>query len=65
MKARLTSLKHFDEDAPRCYIIAADSLPGLAIHEGIFCLVGKTDELILYPMSFSEVVLAKGGALLV
>lgn len=60
----LTALKYFCEDAPQYYIIAAGSLLGLAIHEGSSYPVGKTDELTLYPMSFSEFVLAGKGNLL-
>ena len=58
----LAALKYFCEDAPEYHIIAAGSLLGLAIHEGISFPVGKVDELNLYPLSFSEFVLAKKGA---
>lgn len=57
----LASLKYFCEDLPQYYVIAAGSLLGLAIHEGVSYPVGKTDEMFLYPLSFPEFVLARGG----
>lgn len=57
----LASLKYFCEDLPQYYIIVAGSLLGLAIHQGISYPVGKTDEMTLYPLSFPEFVLARGG----
>lgn len=60
----LSALKYFCEDAPEYHIIVAGSLLGLAIHEGASFPVGKVDELTLYPLSFSEFLLAgKGEAL--
>ena len=43
------SLKYFCEDAPEYAVIAAGSLLGVAVHEGISFPVGKVDELHLYP----------------
>ena len=57
----LAALKYFCEDAPEYHIIVAGSLLGLAIHKGVSFPVGKVDELNLYPLSFSEFVLAKEG----
>ena len=54
------SLKYFYEDAPEYTVIAAGSLLGVALHEGISFPVGKVDELRLYPMSFSEFLEAIG-----
>ncbi|MBQ7678814.1 MAG: ATP-binding protein [Butyrivibrio sp.] len=54
------SLKYFCEDAPEYHIVAAGSLLGVAIHEGVSFPVGKVDELRLYPMSFREFLLAMG-----
>ncbi len=54
------SLKYFCEDAPEYHVIAAGSLLGVSIHEGISFPVGKVDELRLYPMSYREFLLAKG-----
>lgn len=57
----ITALKYFSEDMPQLHIIAAGSLLGLAIHEGVSFPVGKVDELNLYPMSFPEFVMARLG----
>ena len=57
----LSALKYFCEDAPEYHIIAAGSLLGLAIHEGVSFPVGKVDEMTLYPLSFPEYVLARLG----
>ena len=57
----LAALKYFCEDAPQYHIIVAGSLLGLAIHSGVSFPVGKVDEMTLYPMSFSEFVLARIG----
>lgn len=54
------SLKYFCEDAPEYHIIAAGSLLGVSIHEGVSFPVGKVDELRLYPMNFREFLLAMG-----
>lgn len=52
------SLKYFCEDAPQYHIIAAGSLLGVALHEGISFPVGKVDELHLYPLNFREFLIA-------
>ncbi len=57
----LAALKYFCEDAPEYHVAVAGSLLGLAIHQGVSFPVGKVDELSLYPMSFSEFVLAVQG----
>ena len=54
------SLKYFCEDAPEYHIIAAGSLLGVSIHDGVSFPVGKVDELRLYPMNFREFLLAMG-----
>lgn len=54
------SLKYFCEDAPEYHIIAAGSLLGVSIHEGVSFPVGKVDEIRLYPMNFREFLLAMG-----
>ena len=53
------ALKYFQEDAPEYYVIAAGSLLGVALHEGISFPVGKVDELHLYPLSFQEFLTAR------
>ena len=50
----IESLKYFCEDARTYAVIAAGSLLGTALHQGISFPVGKVDELHLYPMSFRE-----------
>ena len=48
------SLKYFCENAPQYHVMAAGSLLGVALHEGISFPVGKVDLLNLYPLSFRE-----------
>lgn len=50
----LESLKYFCENAPEYAIVAAGSLLGVAIHEGVSFPVGKVDTLELHPLSFRE-----------
>lgn len=54
----LESLKYFYEEAPQYHVVAAGSLLGVAIHEGISFPVGKVDEMDIHPMSFEEFLLA-------
>ena len=56
----LTSLKYFYEQCPEYYIICAGSLLGIALHSGTSFPVGKVNFLNLYPLSFSEFLLALG-----
>lgn len=56
----LTSLKYFNENAPQYQIICAGSLLGVALHQGTSFPVGKVEFLDLYPLSFSEFMLAMG-----
>ena len=56
----LASLKYFCENAPEYAIVAAGSLLGLADRQGTGFPVGKVMFLDLYPMSFSEFLLATG-----
>lgn len=62
--AVLTSLKYFQEQAPDFHIIAAGSLLGVSIGKKISFPVGKVNFLTLYPMSFSEYLVAIGEELL-
>ena len=50
----ITSLKYFYEFNPNLFILAAGSLLGIAIHQGISFPVGKVTFLELQPMGFSE-----------
>ena len=54
----LESLKYFCEDAPEYHIVAAGSLLGVSIHEGVSYPVGKVDMLDLYPLNFREFLYA-------
>ncbi len=56
----ITSLKYFDEDVRNKNIICAGSLLGISLHEGISFPVGKVEFLDLYPLSFTEFLLAMG-----
>ena len=60
----LTSLKYFCENAPEYYIAAAGSLLGIAMHENQSFPVGKVTFLDLYPLSFSEFLVASGMEML-
>lgn len=57
----LASLKYFYENAPQYHIICAGSLLEIALHQGTSFPVGKVDFLKLYPLSFSEFLMATGN----
>ena len=57
----LASLKYFYENAPHYHIVCAVSLLGIALHQGTSFPVGKVDFLKLYPLSFSEFLMATGN----
>ena len=54
----LESLKYFCEEAPQYHVVAAGSLLGVTIHEGVSYPVGKVDLLDLYPLNFREFLYA-------
>ena len=54
------SLKAFCEEAPDYHVVAAGSLLGVALHEGISYPVGKVDLLYLRPLCFREYLFAIG-----
>ena len=56
----LGSLKYFNEHMPEYDILAAGSLLGVALHPGTSFPVGKVEFLNLYPLCFSEFLLAMG-----
>lgn len=58
--AALTSLKYFCEDAPELHVVAAGSLLGVEVHEGTGFPVGKVNQMMLYPMSFTEFLRGTG-----
>lgn len=62
----LTSLKYFCEEAPDYHIIAAGSLPGVAVNREKYVFpVGKVDRLMMYPMDMEEFLIALGESDLV
>lgn len=56
----LESLKYFCEETPEYHVVAAGSLLGVSIHDGVSYPVGKVDMLDLYPLSFREFLCAMG-----
>lgn len=56
----LTALKYFNENAPQYQIICAGSMLGIALHKGTSFPVGKVEFLDLYPLSFTEFLMAMG-----
>lgn len=54
----LSSLKYFQENNPEYCLLAAGSLLGVAIHQGISFPVGKVEFLTLHPLNFNEFLLA-------
>ncbi|MDR1708215.1 MAG: ATP-binding protein [Candidatus Accumulibacter sp.] len=58
--AALTSLKYFNENAPEYQIVCAGSLLGVALHQGASFPVGKVEFLDIFPLSFTEFMLAMG-----
>lgn len=54
----LESIKYFCEEAPQYHVVAAGSLLGVTIHEGVSYPVGKVDLLDLYPLNFREFLYA-------
>ncbi len=54
----ITSLKYFYENAPQYHVIAAGSLLGVVLHQNISYPVGKVEFLDLFPLSFSEFLMA-------
>lgn len=56
----LASLKYFCEDMPELHVAAAGSLLGISMRNDESYPVGKVNTLHIFPMSFSEFLLAKG-----
>ena len=57
-KKALESLKYFCEEAKDYAVVAAGSLLGVAIHNGVSYPVGKVELLDLYPLNFREFLYA-------
>lgn len=58
----LESIKYFAEEAPEYHIIVAGSLLGLYLHQNASFPVGKVEFLDLYPLSFTEFLIAMDEA---
>jgi len=56
----LTALKYFNESMPQYDIVAAGSLLGVFLHEGVSFPVGKVEFMKLHPMGFREFLDALG-----
>lgn len=56
----LTSLKYFQEKAPEYHIIAAGSLLGISVGKTSTFPVGKVNFMNLFPMNFTEYLMAAG-----
>ena len=61
----ISALKYFCEEVPDYHVAVAGSLLGISLHEGSGFPVGKVNTLRLYPMSFTEFLLALGHPQLV
>lgn len=61
----LNALKYFCEKAPEYHIACAGSLLGIALSKPSSFPVGKVDFMMIYPMSFTEFLIANGDANLV
>lgn len=56
----IESLKYFYEQKPEYHIAVAGSLLGVSLHQGVSFPVGKVDVIEVYPMNFSEFLMACG-----
>jgi predicted AAA+ superfamily ATPase len=61
----LNTLKYFCENAPEYHLACAGSLLGIALSKPASFPVGKVDFLTIYPMTFTEFLLANGDESLV
>jgi len=61
----LNTLKYFCENAPEYHVACAGSLLGITISKPSSFPVGKVDFLTIYPMTFTEFLLANGDRYLV
>lgn len=60
----LNSLKYFCENAPEYHVCVAGSLLGITLQHGTSFPVGKVDIIRMYPMTFSEFLIARGQGLM-
>lgn len=61
----LNTLKYFCENAPEYHVACAGSLLGIALSKPSSFPVGKVDFMTIYPMTFTEFLLANGDENLV
>ena len=60
----LASLKYFCENAPEYHVCVAGSLLGITLRHGESFPVGKVDMIRMFPMSFTEFLIARGRNLM-
>ena len=60
----LASLKYFCENAPEYHVCVAGSLLGITLRHGESFPVGKVDMIRMFPMSFTEFLIARGKNLM-
>ena len=60
----LASLKYFCENAPEYHVCVAGSLLGITLRPGESFPVGKVDMIRMFPMSFTEFLIARGRDLM-
>lgn len=60
----LASLKYFCENAPEYHVCVAGSLLGITLRHGESLPVGKVDMIRMFPMSFTEFLIARGRNLM-
>ena len=60
----LASLKYFCENAPEYHVCVAGSLLGITLRHGESFPVGKVDMIRMFPMSFTEFLIARGRDLM-
>lgn len=56
----LASLKYFCENAPEYHVCVAGSLLGITLRHGESFPVGKVDMIRMFPLSFTEFLIARG-----
>lgn len=60
----LASLKYFCENAPEYHVCVAGSLLGITLRHGESFPVGKVDIIRMFPMTFTEFLIARGKDLM-
>ena len=60
----LASLKYFCENAPEYHVCVAGSLLGITLRHGESVPVGKVDIIKMFPMTFTEFLIARGKDLM-